>query len=113
MKKNQKLFEWALLALTAALVLFTVLHSYDHSPRPLILRTLELSVPEEGQGCLDINTATAAELEELPGIGPALARKIISWREENGPFTGREDVLAVAGIGEATYETIKPYISFG
>lgn len=113
MKKNQKLFEWALLALTVALVLFTVLHCYDHSPRPLILRTLELSVPEEGQGCLDINTATAAELEELPGIGPALARKIISWREENGPFTGREDVLAVAGIGEATYETIKPYISFG
>lgn len=113
MNKNRKLFKWALLAFTAALVLFTVWHCYDHSPRPLILRTMELSAPEEGQGCLDINTATAAELEELPGIGPALAEKIIAWREENGPFTGREDVLAVSGIGEATYETIKPYISFG
>lgn len=113
MKKNGKLLEWVLLALTAALVLFTVLYCYDHSPRPLILRTLELSSPVEGQGCLDINTATAAELEELPGIGPALAQRIIAWREENGRFTCREDVLAVSGIGEATYETIKPYISFG
>lgn len=113
MNKNRKRFELALLALTAALVLLTVWRCYDHHPQPLILQTLEISAPDEGEGCLDINTATAAELEELPGIGPVLAQRIISWREENGPFTQQEDVLSVAGIGDATYETIKPYISFG
>ena len=113
MNKNKNLFQWLFLVFTAALVLFTFHCCYNRSARPLILQTLEITAPEEGRGCLDLNAATAAELEELPGIGPALARNILSWREENGAFTCREDVLAVSGIGEVTYETIKPYISFG
>lgn len=113
MNKNKNLFQWLLLAFTVALVLFTFHCCYNRGARPLILQPLEITAPEEGHGCLNLNTATASELEELPGIGPALAQNILSWREENGTFTCREDVLAVSGIGEATYETIKPYISFG
>ncbi len=68
-------------------------------------------IPEEGSGAgapdqgsggqpLNLNTATTLELEDLPGIGPALASRILEWRENNGSFTSVEDLLAVAGIGD-------------
>jgi competence protein ComEA len=53
-----------------------------------------------GDGVVDLNSADAAALEELPGIGPALAERILAWREENGRFASIEDLLAVPGIGE-------------
>ncbi|WP_114854864.1 ComEA family DNA-binding protein [Brachybacterium sp. YJGR34] len=56
---------------------------------------------------IDLNTAGAAELEELPGVGPALARRIIEHREGNGPFTAVDDLLEVSGIGPATLEEIR------
>lgn len=51
-------------------------------------------------GLIDLNAADAAALEELPRIGPALASRIIDWREENGRFSSVDDLLAVPGIGE-------------
>ena len=60
---------------------------------------------------LDLNRATAEELEALPGIGPALAERILAFREENGPFRSPEELLSVSGIGEATLAGLMPYIS--
>lgn len=57
-------------------------------------------VPAAG-GEIRINTATAAELEGLPGVGPVLAAEIIAFRSANGPFAVVEDLLDVPGIGEA------------
>lgn len=54
----------------------------------------------EGGGTVDINTAGPDALETLPGIGPALASRIVAWREENGRFGSVDDLLAVAGIGD-------------
>lgn len=51
-------------------------------------------------GMIDLNTADSAALEELPRIGPAIAERIIAWREENGRFQSVDDLLAVPGIGE-------------
>ncbi|MFC7789563.1 helix-hairpin-helix domain-containing protein [Microbacterium sp. MAHUQ-60] len=51
-------------------------------------------------GTIDLNAATQADLETLPRIGPALAQRILEWREENGRFRAVEDLLAVPGIGE-------------
>lgn len=51
-------------------------------------------------GLIDLNTADAAALEELPRIGPALAQRIIDWRTANGRFTSVDDLLGVSGIGE-------------
>lgn len=59
---------------------------------------------------VDINTADADHLSDLPGIGPALAEGIVALREERGGFTSTRDLLDVSGIGEATYEKIEAYI---
>jgi competence protein ComEA len=59
---------------------------------------------EAGDGLLDLNAADQAALESLPRIGPALAERIIAWREENGRFQSVDDLLAVPGIGEKLLE---------
>lgn len=112
MKRKERSLRAALIAFTAALLLFTIVWSFrDRPARALVLQPLETTENAAGYR-LDINTATAGELEALPGIGPALARRMLDWQTENGPFTGKDDVLAVDGIGETTYERIEPYITF-
>ncbi len=59
---------------------------------------------------ININTATAEELDELPGVGPSTAAAIIQDREENGPFTSIEDIMRVSGIGEKKYAKMEAYI---
>ncbi len=65
----------------------------------------------DGQGLLDINLATAAELMDLPGIGQTRADAIITYREEHGAFACKEDLMQVTGIKGATYEKIESYIT--
>lgn len=60
---------------------------------------------------VNINTASQSELDELPGIGPSTAQKIIEYREENGNFETIEDVQNVKGIGDAKFEEIKDKIT--
>ena len=58
---------------------------------------------------VDVNTADAAALEALPGIGPSTAAKIVADREANGPFGKVEDLMRVSGIGEKKYEGLKDF----
>jgi len=60
---------------------------------------------------VNINTASAAELETLPGIGPSTAQKIIAYRETNGLFTEIEGIQNISGIGEATVEGLRDLIT--
>jgi competence protein ComEA len=60
---------------------------------------------------VNINTASAPELEKLPGIGPALAEKIVGFRRAQGPFLTRDDLLLVSGIGPAKLEVLKDLIT--
>ena len=60
---------------------------------------------------ININTASAEELESLPGIGDAIAERIITYREENGGFDTVEEIMKVSGIGEKKFEEIKDQIT--
>ncbi|MHB0859563.1 MAG: helix-hairpin-helix domain-containing protein [Anaerolineae bacterium] len=62
-------------------------------------------------GIVNINTATAAELEQLPGIGPTLAARIVAYRTEHGPFAEPADIMKVTGVGSGRYEAIEPLIT--
>lgn len=61
---------------------------------------------------LDINATTAGELERLPRIGPALAQRIVAWREEHGPFASMDDLRHVRGIGPSTVRLLEPLVTF-
>lgn len=58
-------------------------------------------------GRININTADAAGLEQLPGVGPAIAARIIAWREQNGPFRSVDELTAVSGIGQKTLDGLR------
>lgn len=62
---------------------------------------------------IDLNTATAADLEVLPRIGPALAQRIIEARDRAGGFASLEDLDAVKGIGPRTLEALRPHVRVG
>jgi competence protein ComEA len=84
----------------------------------------QVLVPKEGQPppatsggvgtgtvLINVNTATNAELETLPGIGEVIAQAIVDHRTENGPFTSVEQLLDVTGIGDATLENIRDLVT--
>lgn len=60
---------------------------------------------------VDLNRATARELQELPGIGPALAERIVAFRTERGPFAKPEELMEVSGIGAKTYARLAPLVT--
>jgi competence protein ComEA len=93
---------------------------------PLVDGT-QILVPKEGEappvaagagsggvaagGLVNVNTASAAELESLPGIGEVIAQAIIDYRTENGPFTSVDELLDVTGIGDVTLENIRELVT--
>jgi len=60
---------------------------------------------------ININTATIAQLETLPGIGPNTANAIVNFRNRSGPFRRLEDLLAIKGISKSKLEKLRPYVS--
>ncbi|WP_336923636.1 helix-hairpin-helix domain-containing protein [Aquipuribacter sp. SD81] len=62
-------------------------------------------------GLVSLNTADATALQELPGIGPVLAGRIVAWRDEVGPFTSVEELTSVSGIGPAVLEQVRDLVT--
>ncbi len=62
-------------------------------------------------GPIDLNSADAAALETLPRVGPALAQRILLWRQSNGGFSSTEQLLEVSGIGQKTFEQLSPLVT--
>jgi len=69
--------------------------------------------PAAGSGLLDLNRASEADLQQLPGIGPAKARAIVEHRERYGPFRSVDDLLNVKGIGPKLLERVRPLVTAG
>lgn len=65
---------------------------------------------EAGPLVIDINTATADELDQIPGIGPSIAGRIIDYRIANGPFRSVSEMIAVSGIGPVSLERMTPFL---
>jgi competence protein ComEA len=65
----------------------------------------------EARSIVNINTAGINELDTLPGIGPSIARNIVKYRNENGPFKAKGELKNVTGIGEKKYDEVREYIS--
>jgi len=110
--------EILLLAVTLAFaaVVLTIHWTVVHGPEQgRFTVTSQQSGPQEPDrnGAVDLNTADAETLQQLPGIGPALAERIVADREANGPFADLEDLTRVSGIGEKTVQAIAPYVTVG
>lgn len=65
---------------------------------------------DPAQGTVNINAASAEELQRIPGIGPAMAERILDFRKTNGKFTAPEDMLQISGIGEKKFAKMQPYV---
>ncbi|NMC44271.1 MAG: helix-hairpin-helix domain-containing protein [candidate division Zixibacteria bacterium] len=79
----------------------------DRAPRPWRVKTLEGYRPLL---VLDLNRAPADSLELIPGIGPVLAERIVSFRRQHGPFAAVESLTQVPGFGPAVMAGVKPYL---
>ena len=60
---------------------------------------------------IDVNTADAASLESVPGIGKSLAARMVAFREKNGAYQTVDDLLKVQGIGEKSLDKLRPYLT--
>lgn len=69
------------------------------------------SIPKPVSGKVNINTADKKELDSLPGIGPALAQRIVEYRQANGPFKELDDIKNVSGISDSKYSKLKDKIT--
>ena len=98
--------------------------THTHTQTPSIVRVLALAalvlvaaltaspaMASSPQGQININKADAAELAMLPRIGPALAQRIVEYRETNESFKSLDDLLLVSGIGEKTFALLRPFIT--
>jgi competence protein ComEA len=78
---------------------------------PVIGQVPAAAAAPEGDGRVNLNTADATALDTLPRIGPAMAERIIAWRDANGRFTSVEDLLAVPGIGDKMLESLRDLVT--
>jgi comEA protein len=79
----------------------------------LMVAATAMAVDNAGpaKGVVNINTATSDQLQLLPRIGPALAQRIINFREVNGAFATVDELVAVKGIGDRSLELLRPYLA--
>lgn len=79
----------------------------------LMSSTLAVAGPATTPSPVDLNTASVEQLTELPGIGPALASRIVEYREKAGQFESVEELMNVRGIGEKSFAKLEPHVRVG
>jgi competence protein ComEA len=76
---------------------------------PLVAQQAQTAKPATEK--ININSATADELQKLPGVGPKVAQRIVDYRKQNGAFKKIEDIMKVSGIGEKIFTRMKDMIT--
>ena len=78
---------------------------------PDVTQVTRASLTPEGAPLISINRSSREELEKLPGIGPALAARIVEQRERYGPFRRAEHLMMVRGISERRFRRLRPFVT--
>ena len=121
--------QWILMVLTVLFVTFTLAFFIGRNSVRAVITTQSTAQPTAAQSTasgqeaplaqksqiveqprVNLNTASQEELEDLPGIGPKLAERIIAWREQNGGFLSVEQLMDISGIAEGKFEDIKDFV---
>lgn len=122
MKSSQKLLIGLTLVFAAFIAGLFIGRNYNRQPVQIqtlppvtaaSVPPLTVSTESTDPSVININTATVEEFQLLPGIGPLLAQRIVDYREENGPFETKGELMQISGIGEKTLEEIWDYITTG
>ena len=108
---------WTLLGLGCAALLGAGLNGYRAHAERVTVQVVPADERAQWDRALDtarglsVNTATAAQLERLPGIGPTLATRIVAYREAHGPFTSLRDLDRIEGVGPSLLGRLREYLS--
>jgi len=92
-----------------AILLFLGLGVVASSAQDTVRRST--TSPASVSAPVNLNTASVAQLETLPGVGKATAERILEYRQKNGPFKRIEDLMNVRGVGEKSFLKLKPFIT--
>lgn len=107
-----------MLCLFFAFILFILLLQGSTSDRIILSKDTTLHTSQNNtsitmDGKLNINSASADELMQIPGIGQTLSQRIVAYRQQNGKFNDIDELLNIKGIGEKLLQKIEQYISIG
>ena len=101
------------LAVAAMAVIPAAAAQQAKSPAPAAKSTRTSKAAAAPTSPINLNTATQAQLESLPGVGPKAALRILDYRKQNGNFKKIEDLMNVKGFGEKTFLKLKPMLTVG
>ena len=76
-----------------------------------LMASLVAVTPAAEPATVDLNRASAEQLQQLPGVGPAIAKRIVDFRDEHGPIERVDDLLKVRGIGEKSLEKLRRFVT--
>jgi comEA protein len=99
------------LCVTSAIALVLLLSGMSRDSNAQTSAPSSTAAQPAAAALVNLNTATAADLAKLPGIGPAVAARIVEYRQKNGGFKKAEELMNVKGIGEKTFLKLKPLVT--
>ena len=114
LNKSEKILIGIFFLLASIIVLYNLFYIPSLPKANVIKKEIVLQDDDNEKnaktGAIDINSATIDELTKIPGIGKSTAQKIIDYRETNGGFITKSEIMNVSGIGQKKYDSMKDYI---